>query len=84
MSLQAMAEIDPVKAEEYALKFWNRGKYPIGSYGDEYQKIMVLHVLDAVGSDSLSEYLDKAMEMPYIYLRENAENLIRKIREQGK
>ena len=45
---------------------------------------MVLHVLDAVGSDSLSEYLDKAMEMPYIYLRENAENMIRKIREQGK
>ncbi|MBQ8950952.1 MAG: hypothetical protein IJ065_07245 [Eubacterium sp.] len=49
MSLQAMAEIDPVKAEEYAVKFWNRGKYPIGSYGDEYQKIMVLHVFDAVG-----------------------------------
>lgn len=48
------------------------------------QKIMVLHVLDLVGSDSLSEYLDKAMEMPYIYHKENAENLIRKIREQGK
>lgn len=76
MALQTMAEIDPKKAEEYAVKFWNRGKYPDGSYEDEYQKIMVLHVLNAVGSDLLAEYLNKAKSMPYKWLRENAEEIM--------
>ena len=65
MALQTMAEIDPEKAEEYAIRFWNRGKYPVGSYEDEYQKIMVLHVLNAVDSDMLAEYLREARLMPY-------------------
>ena len=76
MALQTMAEIDAEHAEEYAVQFWNRGKYPFGSYEDEYQKIMVLHVLNTVGSDMLSEYLSKAKSMPYKWLRENAEEII--------
>ena len=65
-----------MKAEEYAVKFWNRDKYPAGSYEDEYQKIMVLHVLNAVGSDLLAEYLNKAKSMPCKWLRENAEGIM--------
>ena len=76
MALQTMAEIDAEQAEKYAVKFWNRGKYPFGSYEDEYQKIMVLHVLNTVGSDMLAEYLSKAKSMPYKWLKENAERII--------
>ncbi len=76
MALKTMVEIDPEKAEEYSIKFWNRGRYPAGSYEDEYQKIMVLHVLHALGSDMLVEYLKKAKAMPYKWLRENAEEIM--------
>ena len=44
-----------------AMLFWDRGKYPEGSYEDEYQKIMSLYVLHKIGSMRLEEYLDKAM-----------------------
>ena len=60
MALQTMADIYPDKAEEYAILFWNRGKYSNGSYEDEYQKIMALHVLHKIGSKRLGEYLQKA------------------------
>lgn len=76
MALETMAKIDPEKAEEYAVRFWNRGKYPEGSYEDEYQRIMVLHVLKATGSDKLNEYLNEALTKPYKYLKENAEEIL--------
>ena len=70
-----MAEINPEKAEEYAIRFWNRGKYPEGSYEDEYQKIMALHVLYTIGSDKLNEYREKAFVLPYKWLIANAESM---------
>ena len=76
MSLQALAEIDPERAEEYAINFWNRGKYPEGSYEDEYQKIMALHVLYSIGSDKLAEYREKALVSPYKWLKANAEQMV--------
>ena len=76
MSLQALAEIDPKRAEEYAISFWNRGKYPEGSYEDEYQKIMALHVLYSIGSDKLAEYREKALVSPYKWLKTNAEQMV--------
>ena len=75
MALQTMADISPDKAEEYAVLFWNRGKYEEGSYEDEYQKIMVLHVLYRIKSKKLEEYLDKAMLSSYIHLKNNAEEI---------
>ena len=75
MALQTMADIDPEKAEEYAILFWNRGKYPQGSYEDEYQKIMALHVLHIIGSKMLKEYLNKELLTSYEYLMENAERI---------
>ena len=75
MALDTMADIYQDKAEEYAVLFWDRGKYPEGSYEDEYQKIMTLHVLHRIGSMRLEEYLDKAMLTSYKYLKENAEEI---------
>ncbi|MBP5311155.1 MAG: hypothetical protein J6Z05_11215 [Lachnospiraceae bacterium] len=76
MALETMAKIDQKKAEEYAVRFWNRGKYPEGSYEDEYQKIMVLHVLNTVGSGKLNDYLKESLNMPYKWLKENAEEIL--------
>ena len=59
MSLQTMAEIYPEKAEKYAVCFWNRGIYETGTYEDEYQKIMVLHVLRQIKSPLLEDYIAK-------------------------
>lgn len=75
MALQTMADISPDKAEENAVLFWNRGKYEEGSYEDEYQKIMVLHVLYKIKSEKLEEYLDKAMLSSYEHLKNNAEEI---------
>ena len=78
MSLQTLADINPEKAEEYAIQFWNREKYPEGSYEDEYQKIMALHVLHKIESEKLDEYLEKAVLLPYKWLKANAEEFIEK------
>ena len=75
MSLGSMAGIDPVKAEEYAVRFWERGKYEPGTYEDEYQKIMVLHVLYKIASPKLEKYLNEALRSDYKWLRENAETI---------
>ena len=73
MALGALADIYPDKAEEYAEMFWNRGKYAEGTYEDEYQKIMVLTVLQRIGSSKLKEYIERAMKFDYKYLTEWAE-----------
>ena len=75
ISLMALAELFPEKAEAYAIDFWNRGIYDEGSYEDEYQKIMVLHVLNKVHSPALAGYLDKAAVSGFRYLKENAEQI---------
>ncbi|MBQ5990101.1 MAG: hypothetical protein IJL67_11480 [Oscillospiraceae bacterium] len=82
MSLMTLAEIYPGKAEEYALKFWHRNKYKTGTYEDEYQKIMVLHVLDKIKSDKLEEYLNLAANSDYVYLKENAETIRNRMCEE--
>lgn len=79
MALNTMAELKPECAEEYAIRFWNRGKYPEGSYEDEYQKIMALTVLAKIKSKKVNEYLDKARILNYKWLIENAEKIVQSI-----
>lgn len=68
LSLQALANIYPELAEQYAVNFWERNKYEY----DEYQKIMVLHVLNQIHSAKLPYYLELAKASNYKYLREHA------------
>ena len=79
MALQALAEIYPEQAERYAVDFWERKKYEY----DEYQKIMVLHVLFQIHSPKLPHYLALAEKSEYRYLRENAEEIYGKLNRPG-
>ncbi len=80
LALKSLAYIYPDKAEKYAVEFWHRDKYKDDAYGDEYQKIMVLHVLHIIHSTKLEKYLDLADRSEYYYLKENAKE-IRKMME---
>jgi len=51
-----------------AIDFWNRNKFE----NDEYQKIMVLHVLYKINSPKLKYYLDLAEQSEYKWLKENS------------
>lgn len=82
MALESLAYIYPDKAEKYAIQFWWRDKYKDDAYGDEYQKIMVLHVLHIIHSTELEKYLDLSDKSEYYYLKENAKE-IRKRMEHG-
>lgn len=75
MALQSLAFIYPEQAEKYAIKFWNRNIYKY----DEYQKIMVLHVLYQIKSSYLNDYLETAEKSDYEYLKMNAEEIRKKI-----
>ncbi len=75
MALQSLAFIYPEQAEKYAIKFWNRNIYEY----DEYQKIMVLHVLYQIKSVYLNNYLEIAEKSNYKYLKVNAEEIREKI-----
>ncbi len=75
MALQTLAYIDPQQAEKYAEQFWNRGKYAEGTYEIEYQRIMALHVLYQIKSDSLEKYLEIAEKSDYQHLKSNAEEI---------
>lgn len=66
MALRSLSEMYPEKVEQYAFEFWNRQKYD----ADEYQKIMVLYVLDKVKSPLLEHYLDEADTTDYVYLKQ--------------
>lgn len=68
MALQSLSKIYPEHIERYAVSFWDRKKYD----ADEYQKIMVLCVLDKVKSPLLEQYLSLADKSKYKYLKENA------------
>lgn len=84
MALNTMADLKPDHAEEYAIRFWNRGKYPEGSYEDEYQKIMALRVLEKIQSTKLEEYLEKAIKSEYKWLKENAEEIVQNLLNKKK
>lgn len=71
MALRSLVEICPEQAERYAVKFWEREKYE----DDEYQKIMVLHVLHQIRSTRLPHYLALASQSAHEYLRRNAAEL---------
>lgn len=75
LALMSLAYIYPDKAEKYAIDFWHRDKYKDNDYENEYQKIMVLHVLHTIGSGKLNEYLDLADKTEYCYLKDNAKQL---------
>lgn len=68
LALRSLAAIHPEHAERYAVEFWERNKYEY----DEYQKIMVLHVLYQIRSAKLPHYLALAEKSEYEYLRWNA------------
>ena len=76
LALKALADIYPEKAEEYAIDFWNRKKYK----NDEYQKIMVLHVLYQIRSPKLYYYLEIAEHSNYEYLKINAQEIREKMK----
>ncbi|MDE5763919.1 MAG: hypothetical protein K2I00_03030 [Ruminococcus sp.] len=76
LALQSLAYIYPEQAEKYAVEFWNRNKYEY----DEYQKIMVLHVLYQIHSPNLKLYLEMAENLNYKYLKENAQEISRKLK----
>lgn len=71
MALQSLAEIYPEHIERYAVSFWDRNIYD----ADEYQKIMVLSVLNKVKSPLLKQYLSLADKTKYQYLKQNAEKI---------
>ena len=75
-ALQSLAYIYPEQAEKYAIEFWNRNKYEY----DEYQKIMVLHVLYQIHSPNLRLYLEMAENSNYEYLKINAQEISRKLK----
>ena len=75
LALQSLAYIYPEQAEKYAIEFWNRNKYEY----DEYQKIMVLHVLYQIHSTNLETYLKMAENSCYEYLKINAQEILKKI-----
>ncbi|WP_028506352.1 hypothetical protein [Ruminococcus sp. FC2018] len=83
MALESLAVIEPAQAEKYAVLFWNREKYAEGSYEDEYQKIMALHVLYRVKSACLDKYLRLAEGSNYHYLKMNAAEIREKMQVSG-
>lgn len=78
LALKALADIYPECAERYAVEFWERNKYEY----DEYQKIMVLHVLYQIHSAKLQYYLELAKSSSYKYLKENADEIQEKLKVQ--
>lgn len=74
LALKSLAHIYPDKAEKYAIEFWWRDKYR-DDYGAEYQKVMVLHVLNIIHSNELEKYLDLADQTEYYYLKENSKEI---------
>lgn len=82
MALKALAYIDPECAEHYAVEFWERDKYKGVPYSEEYQKIMVLSVLDQIHSPKLPYYLSLAKKSKYKYLKQNAEDIEEKYEDR--
>ena len=83
MALESLAFIEPEQAEKYAILFWDRENYAEGSYEDEYQKIMALHVLYKVNAACLDKYLRLAEESNYHYLKMNAAEIREKMQASG-
>lgn len=58
-SLMELAKLHSDKIEIYANLFWTRNKY---GEMDEYQKMAVLHSLEAVNSKQLERYIEMAID----------------------
>jgi len=69
MALKSLCEHFPERAEEYAVKFWNRNIYE----EDEYQKIMALYALYKIKSPLLKKYIAESYGTGYRYLKEWAD-----------
>ncbi len=76
-SLIELAKLSPDKTEFYAKLFWTRNKY--GEL-DEYQKISVLHSLNAINSSQLDKYIELAKVDGRKYLVKNAKEIEHKNR----
>ena len=79
LALKSLAYLYPDEAEKYAIDFWNRNKFE----NDEYQKIMVLHVLYTIQSSKLKQYLDLAEQSDYKWLKENAKEIRERVTFYG-
>ena len=75
LALMSLAHIYPDESEKYVVDFWERNKFE----NDEYQKIMVLHVLYTIQSSQLEHYLNVAAHSKYHWLKENAKEIRRKM-----
>lgn len=81
LALQSLAYIDPKRAEEYAVRFWERNKYE----GEEnrVQKQKALHVLFVIRSDKLPYYLDLAEKSNHKYLKAEAERIRKELEKEN-
>ncbi|MDE5738605.1 MAG: hypothetical protein K2H93_09605 [Oscillospiraceae bacterium] len=81
LALKSLAYIYPEQAEQYAITFWERKKFENGTFEDEYQKIMVLHVLYQIHSPKLNDYLELAEQSNYESLKINAQEIRKNIQK---
>ena len=72
-ALLAMPAMRPDCVEQFAPLFWERNCYSLES--QEYQRIAVLASLDAIHSDLLPQYLERAKQDGRRYLLEHAERI---------
>ena len=72
-ALLAMPAMRPDCVEQFAPLFWERNCYSLES--QEYQRIAVLVSLDAIHSDLLPQYLERAKQDGRRYLLEHAERI---------
>ena len=69
----AMPAMRPDCVEQFAPLFWERNCYSLEL--QEYQRIAVLASLDAIHSDLLPQYLERAKQDGRRYVLEHAERL---------
>ncbi len=75
MALQSLAILYPKKAENYAIKHWEKAKE--FDKIEEYHKMMALDVLYKIQSSKLKQYLALAQKSKYQYLKLYADKLIK-------
>ena len=72
-ALLAMPALRPDCVEQFAPLFWERNCYSLEL--QEYQRIAVLVSLDAIHSDLLPQYLERAKQDGRSYLLEHAKRI---------
>lgn len=78
-ALKTLATLFPEKAERFAIEFWDRKKFE-NNKDYEYQKIMALQVLYDIRSPKLNKYLEMAEKSDFKWLRMNAEEIRKKLK----